>query len=691
MRVFRADSFYDSLAALSSDDQDRVKVAAFDFERSPDHPSFQLHRVHGAQDPNFWSARVNDDLRLILYRDGDDTVFSYAAHHDAAYRWAERTRYVVNPELGAIQAITTEHRIEEVVDVVRRKETRGPLLFEEHDDDYLMRLDVPEPWLPAVKAADEGAFSEDLFDELPEEARENLFALATGGPVRISKKLAGRKTDPFLHPDAQRRFHLVEQHATRAFARALDAPWETWTVFLHPSQRDAVEQHHAGPARVTGGAGTGKTVVALHRAVHLARSDTPGPVLLTTFSKTLAKRLVPMIDLLMDPEEPARDRLQVVHLHHYAAEAWKEHHETPLNIVTSESDLAPLAAMAIAKAGHPDLDLSEFVSEWTHVIDSEGISSRAEYLAAKRVGRRVPLPPAERERIWDAHEALLEFLTQHEMTTFARLCHDVATIHAGSDEPPFRHVVADEAQDFGPAELRLLRSLAPAADDDLFLVSDPAQRIYQGPTSLLSAGIDVRGRSSVLRVNYRTTEQIRGYAEQLLPDAFDEADGQETRDRIVSMVRGPEPDVVLRDRVSEEVEEATRWLKNRLKNGYRPEEIGIFARTNRLVRERANRIVRNCGLEPYELRNDDGPTERRVSVGTMHRAKGLEFKVVMVIGCEEGILPSPAALETGRKNGTADVALQRERNLFYVACTRPRDRLFVSAAGEATRFLRATS
>ena len=696
MPVYVADSFLDGLERLDPDARTRAKATAFEVQSRPDHPSLRLHRIEGTNEP-FWSARVDADLRIVLWKRGDVTALCWVDRHDPAYAWAHRHRFVVNPETHATQLVATERVVEQVTDVVRRTETRGPALFAAYGDAYLTALGVPPPLLPAVRDADEATFLDRVADHLPAEAQERLLALAAGEVVPVPETPKPRDGDdlaPFGTGDARRHFHLIEAHATKALERALGEPWSRWSIFLHPDQRDVVDRTFDGPARLRGGAGTGKTVVALHRAVRLAREGR-GPVLLTTYSRTLAERLAPMLDLLLDDDDPAHAHLDVRHLHRYATETWTGETSPRLDVLTTADRKRDLARAAVADAGgDPEAEAPLLLAEWERVVDPHGLTTLEAYLAADRRGRGEPLAPDARRRVWTQVEALRARLAADDVHTFPGLCHaladrfDAAADANGAAGRPFAHVVADETQDFGPAELRLLRALAPAGPDDLFVTGDPGQRIYAGASSLLQAGIDVRGRAHVLRVNYRTSEQIRRYAERLLPSGGGETDDGARRPHVVSTFRGPDPDVVVRPTVSSERDAAADWLRRRLQEGYRPEDVAIFVRTNALLQQRARPVVRACGLEAADLARAGGATPKRIAVGTLHRAKGLEFKVVLVLAAEAGELPNAKALAAETANGTPEVGLQRERNLLHVGVTRARERLLVTAAGERTPLLR---
>ena len=286
-----ADTFTASLSKLPNENQRAAKTTAFDLQTNLAHPSLSLHRLTGASDPNFWSARVNLDLRIILHRAGENVVLCYVGRHDDAYRWAERRTLETHPTTGAAQLVELREVVQEIpVPYYVETEVQAPpkpLLFTQLLDDQLLGYGVPVEWLEEVRAADEDSVL-DLTDHLPSEAAEALLELAVGKTPQPSLP-APSGADPFSHPDALRRFRVMRN--VEELAEALEYHWEKWTIFLHPAQLSLVERNYNGPARVSGSAGTGKTVVALHRAAYLAKSNPGSRVLLTTFSDALANLL----------------------------------------------------------------------------------------------------------------------------------------------------------------------------------------------------------------------------------------------------------------------------------------------------------------------------------------------------------------------------------------------------------------
>src|SRR6266436_1329197 len=284
-----ADTFTESLVRLSGEEQKAVKITAFDLQMNPEQPGMQLHKLDKARDPHFLSVRVSRDIRLIVHRTATSLLLCYVDHHDNAYRWAERRKLETHPKTGAAQLVEVRERIQEIVvptyvEAAPQLQEK-PKLYANLSDETLLGYGVPAEWLDDVRNADEDSVLT-VSEHLPAEAAEALLELATGGKPKAREVAA---VTPFEHPDARRRFRVVEN--IEELTRALEYPWDKWSIFLHPTQRELSQRDYTGPARVAGSAGTGKTIVALHRAVYLARLHPDGRVLLATFSETLANAL----------------------------------------------------------------------------------------------------------------------------------------------------------------------------------------------------------------------------------------------------------------------------------------------------------------------------------------------------------------------------------------------------------------
>ncbi|MEQ1948807.1 MAG: 3'-5' exonuclease [Bryobacteraceae bacterium] len=685
MKLVWSDPFakaLDRLAAKDKSEADQVRRSLTEFLQNPKQPGFSLERLNKCKDPDFWSIRASDNNRVIMHRTGDTFTLCYVDRHDPAYQWAERRRFEVHSHTGAMQIVELRETVKEVTRIVERH-VQAPL-FAQFDSDYLHALGVPTEWLDAVKHVSEDSLPE-LIGHLPDEAVERLLELAAGKPVPRPAKATSVSADAaYMHPDAQRRFRVVDNQ--EELRQALEFPWERWIVFLHPGQRSVVEKTFSGPARVTGSAGTGKSVVALHRAAWLAQKNPEARVLLTTFSRTLAARLSKNADILLG-KSPVRKRIEIEHLHKIARDIWVKKYGRQFQALSAKRVTALMESARDQVDGAGPLSVSFLRSEWEAMVDALGLSSWDEYKNAPRANRGTPLGARQRLMIWKVFETFHRSLQREGLGTWNSLCREAAQ---ALSVPPYAHVIADEAQDFGPAELRLLRALAPTAKNDLLLCGDAGQRIYKARASLLSCGIDIRGRSSSLKINYRTTQQIRQYADALFAVGETDADGDSIARDALSVLNGPVPRFIACSIIEEETAALAEWLQTLTKDGLKANEIAIFARTESVLEHRGATAVEAAGLKSFLL-SDESEGDGGVALGTMHRAKGLEYKAVAVIGCDKDILPLKSVLEGMPDPADRSAFSEQERNLLYVALTRPREHLFVSLTGLPSQLLPRSS
>ena len=362
-----ADTFTDSLPRLTGAEQKAVKTTAFDLQLDPTGRGLRFHKLDRARDPNFWSVPVNSDVRLIVHRTATSVLLCYVGHHDAAYNWAERRRIERHPTTGAAQLVELPERVESYPAIAIGQPTAGMIsdrLFAGISNDTLLAYGVPSEWLDTVGQATEDTLF-GIADHLPQEAAEALLNLATGGSPAIAAP-APAAADPFSHPDAQRRFRVLTN--VEELERALDFPWEKWAVFVHPAQRRMVERNYTGPARVSGSAGTGKTIVALHRAVALARRHPEAQVLLTTFSKALANALKARLQYLTGNEPDIAKRIAVHPVNGIAYEMYSAAFGQP-NIASSAL-VRDLLRQAAAQVDSHRFSERFLVGEWSDVVDA---------------------------------------------------------------------------------------------------------------------------------------------------------------------------------------------------------------------------------------------------------------------------------------------------------------------------------
>jgi hypothetical protein len=451
-----ADTFTDSLGRLTGDEQKAAKTTAFDLQMNPESPGLSYHKLDQAKDKNFWSVRVNADIRLIVHKTSGSLMLCYVDHHDKAYHWAERRKLETHPKTGAAQLVEIRETVKEIVVPVYMQQEPAPAprsrksdhpIFALIRDDELLGYGVPAEWMSDVKKATDSSLLT-LADHLPAEAAEALLELATGGKPRVFRP-AVASANSFDHPDAQRRFRVMK--SMEELQRALEYPWEKWTIFLHPEQRQWVERDYSGPARVSGSAGTGKTIVALHRAVHLARTNPDARVLLTTYTDTLANALHTKLKRLLGDEPRLGERIDVYSLNAIGLKLYKAYlGQATLAFPEVTRELVREASSAVG--GH-QFSLHFLLSEWEQVVDAWQLETWDAYRNIARLGRKTRFPEKQRAVMWSIFERVRTGLKRRGLITESELFSSLAVAISKNDKPVFDFAVVDEAQDIGVAHL----------------------------------------------------------------------------------------------------------------------------------------------------------------------------------------------------------------------------------------------
>ncbi|MFM8277059.1 MAG: 3'-5' exonuclease [Cyanobium sp.] len=686
MAFLLADSFQSSLDKLSGEEQKAAKLAAFELQINPANPGLQCHRLDNIKDKNFWSARASRDIRLIFHRVEGSVMLCYVDHHDPAYDWASRRKIETHPVTGAAQLVEIRETVREIQIPLHvpaeaaAPEPKRPLSKLTEAD--LLSYGVPAEWIPDVRTADDDMLLV-IASHLPGEAAEAILDLATGStPAKPEARLPDQG-NPYEHPDAQRRFRVLS--GSEELARALDYPWERWIVFLHPSQRDWVTRSFNGPARVQGSAGTGKTVVALHRAVHLARANPQARLLLTSFSAPLAALLQEKLHRLVAGEPALLERLDVLDMHSLGVRLHTAQLGTPKLV-----DAQQLTAMI---RHHAPAEISRIygeafvLEEFREIVDAYQICDWDSYRQVRRLGRKSRLNETKRRLLWQCFEQVLQQLDSQGVITAAQLFQRSADQLRQRGSRPYQHIVVDEAQDISPTQLRLLVAIAGTGRDALFFAADLGQRIFQLPFSWSEAGVDLRGRSHTLRINYRTSHQIRQQADRLLDAESRDVDGHlQDRRGAVSVFNGPEPEIRECDDSETETEQVAAWIEQRRNAGLQPRELGIFVRSEAEL-PRARAALELAGLPFEQLQPSAIRLGSKAILSTMHLAKGLEFRAVVVMACDEDVIPNAERIKAITDDSDLDEVVATERHLLYVACTRARDHLLISSAGTCSEFV----
>ncbi|MFC5941901.1 UvrD-helicase domain-containing protein [Micromonospora harpali] len=662
-----------------------------------------LESVHNARDPRMRTIRINDFWRGVVLApdDGSDTfLLLNVVPHDDAYTWAAKRLYTVNTATRALE-VRNVTAIEQLTPALEKAAAAAPsLLFARHSDTVLRDLGIDDQVLRAVRTIVDKPQLEAFGTLLPEDQFEVLQYLAEGfSPDEVYRDLVveRRPADAPEEPNESLAMAIANTASritlvTRPdeLAEILDKPFAAWRVFLHPSQRRvAYRVSYKGPAQVTGGPGTGKTVVALHRVKHLLSRTPDSRVLLTTYTNALAATLREHLALLLG-DDGQLARVEV----------------TTVNAFASRSVRA-LAGRVAAPIGDADerqvwrrvcrrLDLpwpEQFLAqEFRHVVLAQDVRSRDDYRAASRRGRGTALGTRQRDQVWDAVEMFLAELSAAGNLTHLQVCARAAQLLDGADLSVhgFDHVVVDEAQDLHPAQWRVLRAAVAPGPDDLFITGDPHQRIYDSRVSLSALGISVAGRSSRLRINYRNTEEILSWAAGVLVGSRVDDLGGEGEDSLAgyrSLLHGTRPHAQGHDTQQAEVAALVTRVGKWLDQGVQPGEIAICARFNLLLNTVYDELTA-AGIPAVRVRDQPGADADGVRLATLHAMKGLEFRCVAVVGVTAKAVPFTKEVTPSEVDQVQyDSDLLRERCLLFVAATRAREALHVSWSGSPSPFL----
>lgn len=698
-----SDDFLSAFARIPRKAQAKVREFTRKFREDPTSSGINYEKLSGRIDARLRSVRVGIDYRAIVLapEQGDVYVLLWVDHHDEAYRWAEDRRVEVHPATGALQVYRTYEAIAPALlhpsHVAAPSEAPADTArFGALTDDQLFAAGVPRPLVPAVRAVFTDADLDALAPHLPSEAAEVLTGIAAGMPLEEAlDEVLGRppRVDvedvaaALARADSARHFRVLDGEFD--LEAALDYPLERWRVFLHPSQRRLAEQPTKGPARVLGAAGTGKTVVAMHRAVNLVRHllAPDERVLFTTFTVNLAADIRAQLEKIASPSELSR--VEVIGIDALASRLASERGLTAR--LALEREIGELWREAIDVYGEGPWGIELYRAEWQDVVQAHDVRTEEAYLRVRRTGRGTKLRRSERAAVWPVLARYRELLDERGLMESRDLLRAaLRVVREDPDAHRFGAVVVDEAQDMSAPALELIRALAgDEHENDLFLVGDAHQRIYGRPVSLHACGINVRGgRSRRLRINYRTTDAIRRFSMRVLEgERFDDLDeGTDDARGHVSLRSGADPQVSLFDDLAAERAYLVAAVQRLMKEGIPAEHVCIAARTHEQLDQSYEPALRGARIEVEKL-GRGAPKGAGVRLATMHRIKGLEFPVVFLVGMDRGHMPLPTPELDAPDPVVSAHAMKRERCLFYVASSRARDRLFVSASGTPSPFL----
>ena len=691
VKVAISSDFLTAFASLPRDAQGKVMEFSNRFRNNPVSETIKYERVPDSIDDKMNYVSVDEEYSCIVAKQEQNGVYLllWVAAYEKACAWAKNKRCEVNPKSGTLQ----------VYDVHQGNNTAKQGIFAGYSDEELLNLGIPDSLLQFTKSLPTKEAFYVAKASYPLDAFEGLSWLAEGIPYEeVAELLDSDGTEEVTdndisaaleRPDSMKSFVVVE--GEDELRNIMAAPLEKWRVFLHPTQRKLVKKNYSGPVRVLGGAGTGKTVVAMHRAKYLASKVGPkDKILFTTFTANLAADIKENLRKLCDVD--LMRKIEVVNF-----DAWVNHYLTKkgykAQVLYDIEKLKTLWERALVEGmENIGLPVEFYIDEWIRVVVPQEAFSLAAYVKASRVGRGTRLDRKKRIAVWKVIEAYMNIMKEEKVRDFNYATYECSALVANNESDGiYPHIIVDEAQDLSDNAYKLLRIIAGAEHaNDLFIVGDAHQRIYKNRASLSRCGINVRGRSSILKINYRTTEEIRKGALAVLQNiSFDDLDdATDVGDRCQSLTHGNMPQVQEFQTSEGELEFIVNEIKNLTMNGVALADICVVTRTNRLLDIYEQLIIDN-GIKCRKIsrKQADDRVLDGVRLATMHRVKGLEFQYVFVVAVNDKIVPLQSAIQVSDSIAKEE-SITSEKCLLYVAMTRAQKAVYITGYGKLSPFLK---
>ena len=693
VKVAISSDFLTAFARLPRQIQGKVTEFVNKFRNNPMSSGINYEKLNSGIDKKICSVRIDDAYRGIVVRQQETGVYLllWVDHHDDAYQWAARKRCEVNPKTGAIQVFD----VQIVAENVKAEEKKA--LFAIASDEDLLKLGVPEAQLDFVRSF---VTKEEFYlaeSTMPHDAYEYLSWLVEGFPIEevlelVSEEANNSSSNEDLSvaleaPSTLKSFVVVE--GEDELRRIMAEPLEKWRVFLHPTQRKIVQKEYSGAARVLGGAGTGKTVVAMHRAKCLAnKCDGQQKILMTTFTANLAADIRENLRKICNLEELRR--IEVIHLDAWVNQYLREAGFTAQIAYDEVIDSLWDKAILLANNDLP-YDSSFYKEEWNRIVIAQEALTLETYVKAIRNGRGTRLDRKKRMQVWKVFEHYQNLMKENQVRDINTAMYEsTKLLQTAGKRSRYKNIIVDEGQDFSDNAYRLLRALAGEEhSDDIFIVGDAHQRIYRNHPTLSKCGINVRGRSSILKINYRTTEEIRKYAFGLLNGiAFDDLDeGLDFGDKCQSLTHGEKPIFKNFSNANDEFDFLVNEIKQLKGNGVLLTDICVVARTKKLVEDYIA-LFTKAGIKAYAIKRNkaDDRSFDGLRIATMHRVKGLEFKYVFIVATNNRIVPLISAINKTDAISESE-SIASEKCLLYVAMTRAQKGVYVTSYGRRSEFL----
>lgn len=689
MRLFLSDTCYEPLFALPKKIQSKVVNFQRKFRECTTSNGMHLEPIAQFNDSSMRTARIDDNYRAVIGLIDDNAYLLYVGTHENAYNWGIRKKLVWNDHTQACQLVTV-HQISETVVKTEESESKETYPYDNVLEEQWLKIGVPEELIAQVKLIKSLDDLELLEEYLPTDAFENIYNLLDGENIddiiaEIEDGQAKENEDQLLSNNNKRRF--VELTDDDALQRILDNDMDKWQLFLHPSQQKLVDADYKGTMKVSGGAGTGKTVAALHRLKHLS-GNSEAKILFTTYTRTLRENLEELVKKM----GINRSRCTLSNIDQVLIETARQYNiKDGYKVLDYSGDEESLKLWReVLETEVTEFDEKFLYDEYIDVIVYFGNTDVKSYMMQQRVGRTKALSRKQRIEIWKLVEKYIELKQERKLVDRLELFNETTRYLNDNNIRPYTNVIADEFQDFSNPELKFLRALVAEGRNDLFLTGDPMQRIYSGrKINFGAAGINVRGvRSRRLKINYRTTEPIKKVAVSVIKGlSFDDMDGgTESMNGYVSLIHGGEKPIYrVVNNAADEVSQTIEWVNECINNQINANEICIAAPSMGLMKDLQSYLhINGIAYKVLKGTSKQGASNG-ISLCTLHSLKGLEFKVVVLTGINERNIPSKATEcypFTGMDALEKKEFLSSKRSLLYVAITRARQLVYMVGYGK---------
>ncbi len=689
IKLFIHDSFFDAFSVLPRKIQKKTREFMKKFKEDPKSSAINYEKISTFRDQSLRTVRIDQKYRAIIQapEEGNGYHLLWVDNHDEAMDWAQNKVFEWNSSTQSFQMYDKQTTEDSKVVVHDKASASTPVLYKSYTDSQLTQIGVPNDLLELVRSIERVEHLESYASNIPADVYEYLYYLSEGISIEdiLEEIEAGKVEDSeMLSPNAQKSVYVLTDDGD--LENILSGDFEKWKLFLHPSQRSIAYGEFKGPLKVTGSAGTGKTVCALHRAKHLSQKleAFDKPILFTTYTKSLTQYLSSVTEKFNIPES----EIEINNIDKLIFDVSKNSNviESSSGMINSSQELE--LWKEIIEYNPSTFDERFLQEEYNDVILSNSVVSLNEYYKTSRIGRSVRIGRQHKTQIWELCEEFKK-AKQSNYTKF-ELCNLLIAHYREEADKPFSHIICDEIQDFSNLELTLLRLLVSEKANDLFLVGDPFQNIYGRRINFSKSAIHIRGRRSrKLKVNYRTTEEIKKKAVSILFDeVYDNFDGEaETNAGYVSLMHGADPLYQTFSSPEEEDSFISVEIQKLLSNeNVNPSDICIAGRTNKIVDD-TKTLLNELQQKYTDIKASRRPNES-VVVSTFHNLKGHEFKHLFVRGFSNDLVPFKHPDFDTYSDVQKRGYLKQEKSLYYVVFSRAIQTLMISGIGEKSDWIK---